>query len=93
MTAIATIMALAPLASGFAEGALISQSLAVIVIGGLTTSTLLTLIVVPVAYDLLEGAREKLLGKHDETPEGDGPGGDGGKPQFGPDDFYTVPSE
>ena len=62
MTAIATIMALAPLASGFAEGALISQSLAVIVIGGLTTSTLLTLIVVPVAYDLLEGAKERIFG-------------------------------
>jgi len=65
MTAIATIMALAPLASGFAEGALISQSLAVIVIGGLTTSTLLTLIVVPVAYDLLEGGKERIFGKGD----------------------------
>ncbi len=63
MTAVATIMALAPLASGFAEGALISQSLAVIVIGGLTTSTLLTLIVVPVAYDLLEGAKDRMMGK------------------------------
>jgi len=62
MTAVATIMALVPLASGFAEGALISQSLAVIVIGGLTTSTLLTLIVVPVAYDLLEGAKERIFG-------------------------------
>ncbi len=60
MTAVATIMALVPLASGFSEGALISQSLAVIVIGGLTTSTLLTLVVVPVAYDLLEGAKERV---------------------------------
>jgi len=63
MTAVATVMALVPLASGFAEGALISQSLAVIVIGGLTTSTMLTLIVVPVAYDLLEGAKERVFGK------------------------------
>ncbi|PKQ16694.1 MAG: AcrB/AcrD/AcrF family protein [Actinobacteria bacterium HGW-Actinobacteria-7] len=63
MTAVATIMALVPLASGFAEGALISQSLAVIVIGGLTTSTMLTLIVVPVAYDLLESAKERLIGR------------------------------
>lgn len=90
MTAIATIMALVPLASGFAEGALVSQSLAVIVIGGLTTSTLLTLIVVPVAYDLLEGGREKLLGSHGGTPEGDGPDG-GDQPRFGPDDLETVP--
>jgi HAE1 family hydrophobic/amphiphilic exporter-1 len=72
MTALATIFALVPLASGFAEGALISQSLAVIVIGGLTTSTVLTLVVVPVAYSLLEGWREKLLGgRHEPEPPGD----------------------
>jgi HAE1 family hydrophobic/amphiphilic exporter-1 len=70
MTAVATVMALAPLASGLAEGALISQGLAVIVIGGLTTSTALTLIVVPVAYDLLEGITERILGKrHGNTAE------------------------
>lgn len=63
MTAVATIMALIPLASGGAEGALISQSLAVIVIGGLTTSTLLTLVVVPVAYDLLESAKDRIFGR------------------------------
>ena len=52
---------------------LISQSLAVIVIGGLTTSTLLTLIVVPVAYDLLEGGKERIFGKddHGDAPETD----------------------
>ncbi|HSK48718.1 MAG TPA: efflux RND transporter permease subunit [Coriobacteriia bacterium] len=63
MTAVATIMALIPLASGGGEGALISQSLAVIVIGGLSTSTLLTLVVVPVAYDLLEGAKDRMFGR------------------------------
>ncbi len=79
MTAVATIMALAPLASGFAEGALISQSLAVVVIGGLTTSTLLTLVVVPVAYDLLEGAKDRIFGARDEEAEGEGTdAGDGG---------------
>ena len=70
MTALSTIMALVPLAAGLAEGALISQSLAVIVIGGLTTSTLLTLIVVPVAYDVLEGARDRIFGRNrDEEGE------------------------
>jgi HAE1 family hydrophobic/amphiphilic exporter-1 len=71
MTALATIFALVPLASGFAEGALISQSLAVIVIGGLSTSTVLTLVVVPVAYALLEGWREKVIGGGDaeESPD------------------------
>ncbi|GFZ31322.1 multidrug transporter AcrB [Clostridium zeae] len=58
MTAIATIMALIPLALGFSEGALISQGLGIVVISGLLVSTLLTLIVVPVMYSILQ--REKL---------------------------------
>ncbi|MCP8969299.1 efflux RND transporter permease subunit [Ectobacillus ponti] len=53
MTAIATVCALLPMSFGLSEGALLSQSLAIVVIGGLTTSTLLTLIVVPVVYELL----------------------------------------
>ncbi len=53
MTAIATICALMPLALGMGEGAIISQGLAVVVIGGLVTSTLLTLIIVPVMYEIL----------------------------------------
>lgn len=69
MTAATTVIALVPLAIGFGEGTLISQSLAVIVIGGLTTSTLLTLVVVPVAYDVLEGAKEWLLRKRQPEPD------------------------
>ncbi|OZM58698.1 multidrug transporter AcrB [Lottiidibacillus patelloidae] len=52
MTALATIAALLPLAFTTSEGTLISKGLAVVVIGGLTTSTLLTLIIVPVLYEL-----------------------------------------
>ncbi|MCG7337222.1 efflux RND transporter permease subunit [Sporosarcina sp. ACRSM] len=54
MTAIATIGALIPLAveSG-AGGGLISKGLAITVIGGLVSSTLLTLIVVPIVYEIL----------------------------------------
>ncbi|HEU4963679.1 MAG TPA: efflux RND transporter permease subunit [Bacilli bacterium] len=52
MTAFATICALLPLAFTTAEGSLISKGLALVVIGGLTTSTLLTLIIVPVMYEL-----------------------------------------
>ena len=51
MTALATIGALAPLAFGLEGGALISKGLGVTVIGGLTSSTLLTLIIVPVVYE------------------------------------------
>ncbi|MGC5327858.1 efflux RND transporter permease subunit [Brevibacillus sp. SYSU BS000544] len=53
MTAIATIAAMLPLALGFSEGSLLSKGLSTVVIGGLLTSTLLTLIVVPVGYEWL----------------------------------------
>jgi HAE1 family hydrophobic/amphiphilic exporter-1 len=54
MTAIATICALIPLAIGLSQGAIIASELGTVVIGGLFTSTLLTLIVVPVAYKMLD---------------------------------------
>lgn len=56
MTAIATICALIPLAAGASESVLISQGLAVVVIGGLVTSTILTLCIVPLVYELLHPA-------------------------------------
>lgn len=52
MTAFATIAALIPLALTTSSGTLISKGLAVTVIGGLTSSTLLTLILVPVIYEV-----------------------------------------
>jgi len=57
MTAIATICALSPLALGMGGGVLISKGLAVVVIGGLITSTLLTLLIVPIMYELLHRKR------------------------------------
>jgi HAE1 family hydrophobic/amphiphilic exporter-1 len=60
MTALATIFALIPLGIGLTgHGGFISQPLAIIVIGGLVSSTLLTLIVLPVLYYLVEGAKER----------------------------------
>ena len=52
MTALATIGALIPLAIGAEGSGLISKGLGVTVIGGLTSSTLLTLIFVPLVYEL-----------------------------------------
>ncbi|MFD2614370.1 efflux RND transporter permease subunit [Paenibacillus gansuensis] len=53
MTAIATICAMAPLVFGHSEqGSIVSQSLAIVVIGGLVAATVLTLIVVPAIYEL-----------------------------------------
>ena len=59
MTAIATIGALLPLAAGLNEGSIIAAELGTVVIGGLLSSTFLTLIVVPAAYRLIEGWRER----------------------------------
>lgn len=53
MTALATIGALIPLAVGSGGGGLISKGLGITVIGGLASSTLLTLIAVPIVYEVL----------------------------------------
>ena len=61
MTALATVFALTPLATGLtgSGGGFISQPLAIVVIGGLLSSTVLTLIVLPALYSLVEGAKER----------------------------------
>ena len=60
MTAVATILALLPLAAGPSEGSIIAAELGTVVIGGLLSSTLLTLLVVPVVYSLIDGLKESL---------------------------------
>ena len=60
MTALATVFALTPLAIGITgSGGFISQPLAIVVIGGLLSSTVLTLVVLPALYSLVEGAKER----------------------------------
>ncbi len=60
MTALATIFALTPMALGVTgSSGFISQDLAIVVIGGLVSSTALTLVLVPVLYQLVEGRLEK----------------------------------
>jgi len=60
MTALATVFALVPMSLGLTGGGVfISRPLAIVVIGGLASSTVLTLVLVPVLYDLLEKARER----------------------------------
>lgn len=63
MTALATVGALLPLLFGGDGSVLISKALAVTVIGGLTSSTLLTLIVVPVVYEILMNIRKRITKK------------------------------
>jgi HAE1 family hydrophobic/amphiphilic exporter-1 len=64
MTALATIFALLPMALGVTgEGGFIAQPLAVVVIGGLITSTLLTLLLVPTLYAMVELRKERRAKK------------------------------
>jgi HAE1 family hydrophobic/amphiphilic exporter-1 len=60
MTALTTMVAMLPLALGLGEGTLIAAELAIVVIGGLFSSTLLTLLVIPVLYSLSAGLRRRL---------------------------------
>ncbi|NIP58634.1 MAG: AcrB/AcrD/AcrF family protein, partial [Gemmatimonadetes bacterium] len=76
MTTVTTVLGLTPMALGIGRGADLRAPLAIAVIGGLITATALTLIVVPVAYALVEDARRRLLLLAGRTPEAaDGPGG------------------
>ena len=63
MTAIATILALIPLAAGLSKGSIIAAELGTVVIGGLFSSTFLTLLVIPVLYSLVEGGKSGLAGR------------------------------
>ncbi|MBK3496320.1 efflux RND transporter permease subunit [Viridibacillus sp. YIM B01967] len=69
MTAVATICAMLPLLYKKAEtGSLVSQSLAIVVIGGLAVSTLLTLIVIPCIYELLYFKKSKKQREQKSVP-------------------------
>jgi HAE1 family hydrophobic/amphiphilic exporter-1 len=54
MTTLTTALGLLPMAIGFGEGAEVRTPMAITVIGGLLVSTLLTLVVIPVVYSLLD---------------------------------------
>jgi HAE1 family hydrophobic/amphiphilic exporter-1 len=61
MTSITTILALLPLTIGFGESASLRSPMALAVIGGLITSTLLTLVVIPCVFDVLDSFRELFV--------------------------------
>ena len=64
ITTLTTVLGLLPLALGFGEGAEVQRPLALTVILGLSSSTLLTLVVIPVIYERMTGALE-----HEEPAE------------------------
>ncbi|MDD5095277.1 MAG: efflux RND transporter permease subunit, partial [Dehalococcoidia bacterium] len=59
MTAMTTIFAMIPLALGASSGTMIAAELGVVVIGGMFSSTVLTLLVIPVIYSLVDAFRER----------------------------------
>ena len=63
MTSLTTILALVPMALGFGDGASLSSPMAIAVIGGLFTSTLLSLVVIPCVYYVFESAKVRITGK------------------------------
>jgi hydrophobic/amphiphilic exporter-1 (mainly G- bacteria), HAE1 family len=67
MTTATTVLGLTPMAIGWGDGAEIRMPMAVAVMGGLVTSTLLTLLVVPTVYSLVD----ELKGKWIKPPSGD----------------------
>ena len=58
MTALTTILGLLPMSLGIGEGAELTQSMGVVVIGGLSLSTVLTLVIVPVMYTIFDDISE-----------------------------------
>ena len=69
MTSATTVLALSPMAIGLGEGAQMRAPMAIAVIGGLATSTLLTLVIIPVVYEMVEGVRRlpERLGAPDRS--------------------------
>ncbi len=64
MTSLTTILALLPLTFGIGESAALRSPMAIAVIAGLVTSTLLTLVVIPCVYYVFDGLRIKIFNKN-----------------------------
>jgi len=63
MTMFTTVLALVPMAIGIGEGAELRAPMAITIIGGLSSSTFLSLIIVPIFYTFLDDLSQKITGK------------------------------
>lgn len=59
ITTLTTILGMLPMALSQGEGSATWRPLGIVVVGGLTVSTLVTLVIVPVLYELMEARRER----------------------------------
>jgi HAE1 family hydrophobic/amphiphilic exporter-1 len=71
MTTGAMVFGMLPVALGVSEGGELRAPMAIAVIGGLITSTLLTLVVVPVAYTIIDAVAERTIGHATVMKEGE----------------------
>jgi len=69
MTAISTILAMVPVALGMGAGGEFRSSMAIAIIGGMTTSTFLTLLIVPAAYSTVVGGLDRLSARRQAVKE------------------------
>jgi HAE1 family hydrophobic/amphiphilic exporter-1 len=63
MTALTTILAMIPMVINVSSGTMITAELAIVVIGGMVSSTLLTLFVIPAIYSLVHQRKEQPAAK------------------------------
>jgi HAE1 family hydrophobic/amphiphilic exporter-1 len=68
MTTATTVLGLLPMALGLGDGAEIRTPMSLTVIFGLMSSTILTLLIIPLVYSLVDGLRERLLGAATASP-------------------------
>ncbi|HZL10470.1 MAG TPA: efflux RND transporter permease subunit [Prolixibacteraceae bacterium] len=68
MTTLTTILALLPLTFGFGESTSLRAPMALAVIGGLITSTLMSLIVIPCVFDVFDGLKDRFRKKEESLP-------------------------
>ena len=76
MTTLCTLFGFLPLAVAMGEGAEVRAPMAITVIGGLLVSTLLTLLVIPVVYDLMDRRGDAYYRERGRKHAGDGLHGD-----------------
>ena len=84
MTTLALILGMLPVAIGLGSGSDFRQPMAIVVIGGLITSTILTLLFVPTAYSLVEGGLERVQKSRAERQA---------RPKRGKETAEPVPAE
>jgi multidrug efflux pump subunit AcrB len=63
MTAVSTVVGALPIALGLGAGSSSRRPLGLVIVGGVTVATFLTLVLVPVVYYIVESARQRVLGR------------------------------